>query len=145
MKKYIKKKIAKRICAYFTKNYQLTNSNKRRYQLLRWMVDLVADEYESALNLYKISRYIDENNVNTQFTDVFTADNTVFIVTMFPGMWIGTGGSISNEIENTINTNAKGKKTRNYEVRPIEDLNSSTQQIYSYVKQFRQLRDGTLY
>lgn len=141
MKKYIKKKIAKRICAYFTKNYQLKNSNKKQYQILRWIVDLIADEYESSLNLFKVSLYLDTNNVNTQFTDVFTVDNTVFILTMFPGMWIGTGGSISREIENTINTNSNGEKTRNYEVRPIEDLNSATQQIYSNLKQFKNLRD----
>ena len=141
MKKYIKKKIAKRICAYFTKNYQLKNSNKKQYQILRWIVDLIADEYESSLNLFKVSLYLDTNNVNTQFTDVFTVDNTVFILTMFPGMWIGTGGSISREIENTINTNSNGEKTRNYEVRPIEDLNSPTQQIYSNLKQFKNLRD----
>lgn len=141
MKKYIKKKIAKRICAYFIKNYQLKDGNKKQYRILRWIVDLVADEYESSLNLFKVALYLDTNNVKTQFTDVFTVDNTVFILTMFPGMWIGTGGSISREIENTINTNAKGEKTRNYEVRPIEDLSSATQQIYSNLKQFKNLRD----
>lgn len=141
MKKYIKKKIAKRICAYFTKNYQLKDGNKKKYQILRWIVDLVADEYESSLNLFKVALYLDTNNVNTQFTDVFTVDNTVFILTMFPGMWIGKGGSISQEVENTINTNAKGEKTRDYEVRPIEDLNSATQQIYSNLRQFKSLRD----
>lgn len=141
MKKYIKKKIAKRLCSYFTKHYQLKYENCRRFLFMRWLVDLVADKYESALVLYKFSQYLDENNVNTQFTDVFTVDDKVFILAMFPGMWIGKGGSILHDIEDTINTNAKGEKTRNYEVRPIEDLNSSVQQIYGNMKHFRNLRD----
>lgn len=134
MKRKIKKYLANKVGLWVKNNPKLMDNNKKRFLFMRWLAEVLANEYESTLVIYKIASYLNTNNATYSFTDIFTAGDHVFIVTRHAGMWIRKGGCIIEEIANLINTNAKGEKTHNYELTTIDDHASSVSKMREAVR-----------
>lgn len=99
------------------------------YHLYRWIAAKFERDDEEVnriirrIALFKFKR----NMVSADVSDIFVIDKTVHLVTNTPGQWIGSKGSIINELRNElgvevnlIENNASNMKTFNFFMRHLE-------------------------
>ena len=114
MKKLIKK--------YLKKN--LTGHPKKNYYFLRWLASLVETKYhtEYVSKMVAVFQHYDENHRKFPFADSFVIDNTIYVYTLRPGLWIGKHGDTIEEIKKMINNtdNVGGYPSYNFEISFIE-------------------------
>lgn len=127
MKELIKK--------YLKKN--LTGHPKKNYYFLRWLASLVETKYntEYVSEMVALFQHYDENRRKFPFTDLFVIDNTIYVYTLRPGLWIGKHGDTIEEIKKMINNidNVGGYPSHNFEISFIE-VDSNTATYYNYAK-----------
>ena len=120
-------------------------SHPKNYHLLRYLVSVVED-----VNLTKDVRYSIAswmyltNRTNYPFSDIFVVDDTVYICTVRPGLWIGKGGETVDSLTNNLNTKVDGTKYRNLQVRFIERLNDAASDVYGYIQTLGRFHDDCM-
>lgn len=134
MKKFISNILIKKFKKHYKGTTAPSNENKLHYLFLRWLAECFKSK--ETTNVYSaISSYIFLNykNLTKFFSDVFVLNDTVFIVTRFPGCIIGKGGETINGIAEYLNKNIDNGN-HNYKIELIEDTNSSMRSILDNIK-----------
>ena len=139
MKRLIKKIAAnlayKKFNSFGDAAYHHISTSDKYYFFYRWLAALAENKDAREHVLYTIARYIDTNRLfNVPFTDIFIIKDSVILVTMCPGMWIGKSGCIIEELTDLINKNA----SRNYNIQIIEDCFSAEKVCANWITFFNE-------
>ena len=104
------------------------------YHLLRYLVSVVEDADLTKDVRYSIASWMDSTNrTNYPFSDIFVVDNTVYVCTDRPGLWIGKGGETIDSLTDNLNTKVDGTKYRDLQVKFIENTNDAVSDVYGYI------------
>lgn len=125
MKKIIKNYLAKK----------LNVSSPKNYAFLRWLVGFVERKEDKEDVLASIASWLYHGrHYNLPLTDLFVIDNTIYLYTMRPGLWIGKGGKTIDSCVDSINYNIDGEKVHDYQIQILEDVESPNVKINLYMR-----------
>ena len=121
-----------------SEHYVIKSFNKLKdrpnFYFLRWMADIHKDKKVTDYVCQMIAKYITSKEHKLPFLDVFVVDDNVFIYTPYPGKWIGKKGTDVDELQNTLNHNAKGEETHQFKVRIIEPTKTNYNAVMGHIR-----------
>ena len=123
----------KKLIKYYLKKH-LDCSHPKNYYFLRFLSEMVKDDNTNNFVFAGIARFMFSNGINLPFSDIFVIDNTIYVYTLRPGLWIGRGGETIEKIKNEINSNTEGQRLHNYSIQLLEEYKNANHYIYHYVR-----------
>jgi len=128
------------------KNYvkkRLSVAHPENYAFLRWLVGFVSNEKVNEDIICGVASWLyHTKNYNFPITDLFVIDNTIYLYTTRPSLWIGKRGSTIESCQDALNFNVDGEKVHDYGIHIMEDIVSPTYKIHGY---WRVYSDDFLY
>ena len=122
MKSLVRKYIVKQFC-------KSSRPSSEKYIFLRWLAEKTKDRKETNYVIRTIAYFLEETNLILPYTDIFLVGKRVYIVTVRPGLWIGKGGSVVNNLLKRINCGLDGTKNSDYSVDFIEPKDSAVELV----------------
>ena len=120
------------------KNYlakKLNVARPKNYAFLRWLVGFVECKEDKENVLASIANWIYYGkHYGLPLTDLFVIDNTIYLYTMRPSLWIGKSGKTIDSCADSINYNIDGEKVHDYQIQIMEDVESPNVKINLYMR-----------